>query len=84
MNHGEVDMLARRILHGLARTWLDQQELHERLIVTTRPWECRFLHWSWEEGDWTLHGNITPPDRTRRATTRRGWCCCSRLRSARN
>lgn len=50
-----------------------QAELAERQDLLNRPWEEDLLHWSYEAGEWRLHGHVTPP-RGRHSTTRRGWC----------
>jgi hypothetical protein len=51
-----------------------QVELHERLLLSNRPWEEEFLHWCGGE----LHGFRVPPAHRHVGTTRSGWCPAAR------
>lgn len=64
-----------RLLAGIREFHALQRELLERRLLINRPWEERYLHWSFDGTHWHLHGQLPPPANGRRcSTTRRGWC----------
>ncbi|MFC7342805.1 hypothetical protein [Saccharopolyspora griseoalba] len=64
-----------RLWRGAVRTWDVCVEAEERRQLQLRPWEESYLHWSWRDGRWVLHGQYPPPDGVwRYGSTRWGWC----------
>jgi hypothetical protein len=64
----------------LGRFFAEQRESAERWGLMERPWEEDFLHWSRQDGQYVLHGELMPSTRRRMSTTRSGWCrrCAAR------
>jgi hypothetical protein len=63
-----------RIAGWLREFHAAQQELLERRLLINRPWEEKYLHWSYDGTEWQLHGHLPPPTKRRCSTTRGGWC----------
>lgn len=64
----------RRLALWLLRFWEIQVEMQERHWLLLDPREEEFLHWSFEDESWQLHGRYLPPRGERRGVTRGGWC----------
>jgi hypothetical protein len=52
-----------------------QAELYERVALRQEPWREELLHWSFDGGEWRLHGSLlATSDAGRLSVTRTGWC----------
>ena len=52
-----------------------QTELQQRLMLLHQPWLEDFTHWSGDEDDPHLHGDLPPPaGRAQHSITHNGWC----------
>ncbi|SDQ14180.1 hypothetical protein SAMN04489718_0437 [Actinopolyspora saharensis] len=43
-------------------------------MILLSPWEEEFLHWSYEDNQWRLHGHYLPAEHRCRSVTHEGWC----------
>ena len=51
----------RRLAARLHEFNVTQVELHERLLLSNRPWEEEYLHWAYDGQHRWLHGHLPPP-----------------------
>jgi hypothetical protein len=63
-----------RLVRRLQEFQAGQTELHERVLLRQEPWLEEYLHWSYDGGQWRLHGRYPAKPGARPSVTRSGWC----------